>query len=382
MFFPTYLEIRRTQILDEIDNFHKEWLDELGEVDKETLAKLRSLVSDFYGAKAYLALQVEGVEKLTADAIAKYQLDLENAENKFVSDLNSIKNYVLNNAEKCDVPPVTVDDNGKIMQVVNGIWKAVEFDIELGTQLPSVNANDNGKVLTVKDGKWSVETPKTPTIVDGSDLPDVTVDDDGKYLGVVNGQWVTVTPPTVVPPTETKKELPDVDETDDGKVLTVRNGEWRAETPSEAEVETELPSVSESDNGKVLGVVDGEWQKMNAPTGGGSTTIVAYEIPFFDLASMGLPTVKTNGITSDLSCDTSTIRSALDNGFAKFALNVEGIGRIEVVMNKYYENGLYICSHTNMAKTFTLMIAENGLQASVTAMAADVVEYNGEVEVV
>lgn len=96
MFWPTYIELRREQILAEINEYHQKFLDSLGDVDKETLAKLRDLVSDYYAAKASLALQVEGVEKLSADAVAKCQLEMQRLNEKFAEDLTTIKNAMLN----------------------------------------------------------------------------------------------------------------------------------------------------------------------------------------------------------------------------------------------------------------------------------------------
>ena len=135
-----------------------------------------------------------------------------------------------------------------------------------------------------------------------------------------------------------------------------------------------LPEVGREDNGKILGVVDGAWSAV-------SPTVADGTIPFFDLAALGLPTVDTDGTTSDLAMDTADIREALDRGAVKFALNVNGTGAVEVIMGAYKTNSLYLCTYTIMNTTLTLMIAENAIQASAAA-AASVAEYNGEVEVV
>ena len=137
----------------------------------------------------------------------------------------------------------------------------------------------------------------------------------------------------------------------------------------------ELPTVTTDDNGRVLGVVNGAWTKITP------AAVTIPDIPFFDLAALGLPTVATDGTTSDLTLDTTDICAALDKGAVKFGLNVDGSGAVEVVMNKYEVNGLYLCTYTIFNLTLTLMIATNGIQASATAVSS-VATYNGEVEVV
>ena len=134
-----------------------------------------------------------------------------------------------------------------------------------------------------------------------------------------------------------------------------------------------LPEVSREDNGKLLSVVDGTWSAIPPMSDNG--------IPFFDLVALGLPTVNTDGTTSDLTIDTADIRNALDQGAVKFILNISGAGTVEVVMTQYATNGLYICTYTALHLTLTLMIAENAIQASATTVSNTKI-YNGEVEVV
>ena len=128
--------------------------------------------------------------------------------------------------------------------------------------------------------------------------------------------------------------------------------------------------------------INGNWWIGEDDTGvsaGGTGGSV--NIPFYDLAALGLPMVKTDNTISELTIDTTAIRAALDKGAVKFALNVDGSGPVEVIMNKYEANGLYICTYTAFNLTLTLMIAANGLQASAAEMTS-VAVYSGEVEVI
>lgn len=136
-----------------------------------------------------------------------------------------------------------------------------------------------------------------------------------------------------------------------------------------------LPAVTENDNGKVLSVVGGAWAAAEAASG---------EIPFFDLADMGLPEVPGDGTTANLTVDTTEIKSALDNGSVKFALNAEFAGRMEFVMNKYSIDayGLYACIYSMPDSAIILMIADGSIQASIVPISAlpDVSETdNGKV---
>lgn len=93
--FPSYLEIRRAEILAEMDEHFQNILSEMGEVDKETLAKLRSLVSDYYNAKANLATQADVIVQMSADALADYELSLQRVNDNFSKNLADIKNQFL-----------------------------------------------------------------------------------------------------------------------------------------------------------------------------------------------------------------------------------------------------------------------------------------------
>lgn len=122
-----------------------------------------------------------------------------------------------------------------------------------------------------------------------------------------------------------------------------------------------LPAVTESDNGKVLSVVGGAWAAAEQE---------AAAIPFFDLAEMGLPEVPGDGTTADLATDTTEIKSALDNGCVKFAVNMGLAGRVEFVMNKYSIDayGLYACIYSMSDSAIILMIADGSIQASIVTL--------------
>lgn len=62
-----------------------------------------------------------------------------------------------------------------------------------GERLPTVYKADNGKVLTVVNGEWKAADPTASvSSVPGDDLPKVTANDNGKFLRVVNGSYALV----------------------------------------------------------------------------------------------------------------------------------------------------------------------------------------------
>ena len=84
---------------------------------------------------------------------------------------------------------------------------------------------------------------------------------------------------------------------------------------------TELPEVSAADNGKVLSVVGGAWAAAEMESG---------DVPFFDLAALGLPNVPI-GSSVALAMDMTEIVAAHEKGLARLAINIEGGGRYEFV---------------------------------------------------
>lgn len=147
-----------------------------------------------------------------------------------------------------------------------------------------------------------------------------------------------------------------------------------------------VPTVPSDDATKKYDESEGAWERIggqqtssgihigpDAPTGGETVWVdtdeeatvgASGEIPFFDLAEMGLPEVPGNGTTANLTVDTTEIKSALDNGCVKFAVNAEDTGRVEIVMNKYSAEGFYMCFYYLLNAVFILMIADNALQAA------------------
>lgn len=76
---------------------------------------------------------------------------------KVVSNKRAIQHIVIEgNPDEPGVwlPEVTVDDNGKVLMVINGEWD--KGTVEVGDVLPEVTTEDNGKILKVIEGAWAV----------------------------------------------------------------------------------------------------------------------------------------------------------------------------------------------------------------------------------
>lgn len=94
---------------------------------------------------------------------------------------------------------------------------------------------------------------------------------------------------------------------------------------------TELPEVSTADNGKVLSVVGGTWAAADIESG---------DVPFFDLAAMGLPNVPI-GSSVALEMDMAEMMAAHEKGLARLAINIEGGNRYEFVAQALTEGLKY-----------------------------------------
>ena len=97
-------------------------------------------------------------------------------ERDITESLDKITNAI--KATGGELPPVTADDNGKILKVVNGDWNKGAAP----TELPEVSGTDNGKILTVTEGEWAKGYAPT-------ELPAVSSTDNGKILKVTEGVW-------------------------------------------------------------------------------------------------------------------------------------------------------------------------------------------------
>jgi hypothetical protein len=78
------------------------------------------------------------------------------------------------------LPTITDKDEGKILQVKEGVWSAEKLqEPDLSeTELPEVTEEDNGKVLTVENGEWVAQEITIPDAVDSLDAEKVLFSDD------------------------------------------------------------------------------------------------------------------------------------------------------------------------------------------------------------
>ena len=129
-----------------------------------------------------------------------------------------------------------------------------------------------------------------------------------------------------------------------------------------------LPDPSNIEDGKVLKVVDGEWAAADDEVGSNASE---YSIPTFDLASLGLTSVPTDGTVVQLEMDTTDIMAALDKGaikvLAKFAFGATEITATVILNSVHIVGGEYICSYPfdyeGMKLMFNLVVGDGFIGA-------------------
>lgn len=195
------------------------------------------------------------------------------------------------------------------------------FSVEVDSGLKPAGENDfplaRAKDIVVDDNDKRL-SEKLPEL----ELPKVTTADNGKVLSVSGGAWAAAVPPS---------GLPKVTTSDNGKYLGVSNGNWKVMGQMEPDPDTLLPYVKQEDNGKVLSVVNGRWAAADIESG---------DVPFFDLAAMGLPNVPRNSAVA-LTMDMAEMMAAHEKGLARLAINIEGGNRYEFVAQALTEGLKY-----------------------------------------
>lgn len=177
------------------------------------------------------------------DLMSKLPVVSADDEGKFLTVYNG--RFELSPAPPGVLPPVSATQNGMYLVSRNGSWIAAYMPV-----LPVVSVDDNGDIMKVVDGVWRQVDPPIS-------LPPVSVMDNGKILSVYLGRWQAVAPPTDV--------LPVISEGDHGSILQIENYEWtkwhlgRATMVSDGLV-PKLPGIS----GRVL-MGDNTWGA--APSG-------------------------------------------------------------------------------------------------------------------
>lgn len=98
-----------------------------------------------------------------------------------------IKSATAKTLVHASLPAPTGDAPDPIQSWLDAAYEALNA-LQGSTVLPPITTEDNGKVLTAQDGAW---VPKAPTGGDGTGagLPLVTGADEGKVLTVVGGEW-------------------------------------------------------------------------------------------------------------------------------------------------------------------------------------------------
>lgn len=109
--FGVNIEQRRLQILAEMEEYANRLLHEMSGVDKETLKRMREIVSDYYNARANILL-------LSDEELKRCRDTLEVLKRAIVDDVRNIRDDLI-------YPEITDSDEGKFMRVLDGKWQAV-----------------------------------------------------------------------------------------------------------------------------------------------------------------------------------------------------------------------------------------------------------------
>lgn len=101
MFGGSYLETRRVQILAEMEERMNKLFEEMSGVDKETLKRLRDLMSDYYNARTNLTLLYEGHKKVADEAVEKFNGDVNKTSKEkletYIAELTRLTNEHITN---------------------------------------------------------------------------------------------------------------------------------------------------------------------------------------------------------------------------------------------------------------------------------------------
>ena len=239
-----------------------EIIDPSGDVFEQIIAKLALLDRGIQSAhidNGHLYIYLTNDERIDCGSIES-EITGHNIEFAFVNALGELI-LVRTNGEQVNCgaiggvgfPEITANDEGKVLQIVDGAWALVPPQ----SGLPDVTALQNGQVLTVVDGEWAVDYP-------GRILVSAYINNDGELVLVfADGE-------ELVDPTA-GSAFPAITANDENKILRVVNGQWALVDLNGADV---LPAVTAADDGKILQVIDGAWQTVEADlTGGVSFTV-------------------------------------------------------------------------------------------------------------
>ena len=193
-------------------------------------------------------------------------------------------------------PEITPQDEGKMLQIIDGAWTLVDPP----SSLPAVTALENGQVLRVVDGAWDV------TSTDRA-VTSAYINEDGELILVFNDGGEYEHPMDGL-------ALPVVTAEDENKILKVVQGEWALVNQPDGV----LPAVSLADDGKILQVVDGAWQIVEADLSDGTGFTVGNGLEIVNgilQLDMGVVETKVQEAVGDESLTTEDVDDLFDEIF-------------------------------------------------------------------